>query len=584
MQIALPDRDSPAYAAALVNAQMRKIAKARQDKVAFFEYVIREETSRERVVCLPHQRLVLQFVQHYPQSVLRMPVGASKTYLMSALTMDRLGEDPTSRGAIVSGTTGQAQKPLAMVRDYIERSAELRAVYPRLQQSSRDGDPWTQTAITVERPFGIRDPSVVAVGVGGKIPGARLSWIIVDDILDNENTRTPEQRKSVKQWFGNTVLSRLDIQGGARIVVSNTPWVLPTSEDEGDLTYVLQAAGWPTLEINVWGQIRIWNAPDFDSDEIRPASAWEDETGPYRLTAHDDPKILTKVYGDEPPPSLTQDVDEVVTFWPDRFTRERVLEIKAKSPSPADFSQNYEMIPKSASQDKLKEDVVIAAKTEGRRLGHHGFYPSRDALQRRIFDVEDRYAARPHDAPNYRDIIIATGVDLGIGKKQSNARTVFFTIAILPPDNRRLILDIQAGRWSGKEIVAKAIAIHEAYGSILRVENNAAQDYMRQWILDKDKSVPVKAHTTGKNKADPTMGVETIFTELENGGWVFPCGVNGKSPPLVGEWIQDLRQYQPYLHTGDILMASWFADFQAKKMGANLKAAKPGQLAAIVMR
>jgi len=51
----------------------------------------------------------------------------------------------------------------------------------------------------------IRDPSLVAVGADGALPGSRLAWIVVDDILDRENTSTPQAREKVHEFFDSTV-------------------------------------------------------------------------------------------------------------------------------------------------------------------------------------------------------------------------------------------------------------------------------------------------------------------------------------------------------------------------------------------
>jgi len=587
--LVVPDRDSIDYAQALVKAQLRLTTRARANPSAFYAYVMREETTRARISTLPFQRLLYDFVLEHDRCVVRLPVGGSKTYTMAALTMYLLGEDPTGRGAIISATQGQAAKPLSLVRDYIEKSPELRAVYPLLRPSQREGDPWTQTAIAVDRPFGIRDPSLVAVGVDGNIPGARLNWCLVDDILSLENTSTPEQREHVRRWFATTALPRLDVKG-ARLVVTNTPWVGPTSSDAGDLTYYLESKGWPTLTITVWGDVYITNAPNFDSELIRPASDCDGPDGRHRLVANDDPIVIASTYeeaGLGPLPNPNVDVEEVVTFWPAKYTRTVVEEIR-KTTTAREFSQNYEMKARGASEDRIQEGWITQAKADGQRMGHHSFCVSIDDLRHRIAigTGVDMYK-EPHVyavESAVPDLIVCTGVDLAIGKKKSNARTVLFTIAVLPPANRRLILDIEAGRWSGKEIVAKIIAKHEAFGSIVRVENNAAQDFLLQWTRDEDRSVPVRAHTTGRNKADPTHGVESLFIEIEQGAWIIPCGPNGKSPPAVEAWLQDARQYVPGAHTGDYLMAAWLADWQAKKQGANVRRNRGPSVAALNYR
>lgn len=264
----------------LVEALLGEADAARKSVPRFFDFVMRHEKTNAPLKCAPHQRLIFEFVAAHPRCVIRMPVGTSKTYMMSSLTMHLLGEDPTSRGCFVSATQEQAKKPVSMVRDYIDASQELRLVFPKLQKSSRKTDQWTQDTIVVARPAGIRDPSLRAVGLDGAIDGSRLNWIVVDDILNRENTSTKAARMKVREWFDTSVLSRIDPDGG-RIVVTNTPWHLE------DLTHGLEKAGWPTITIGVSGDIELSNCDDFDSVEIVP-SAKQGEV--YRLSAHNEPR------------------------------------------------------------------------------------------------------------------------------------------------------------------------------------------------------------------------------------------------------------------------------------------------------
>jgi hypothetical protein len=549
----------------LVRALMRKAAMARQDPIRYFEFVFREETTRARIRTLPHQRVALKFATAYPRFVIRMPIGFSKTYLMAALTSYKIGEDHTARGALISATQPQAEKPLRMVRDYIEQSPEMRMVFPTLRPSTRPGDPWTQTAITVDRPYGIRDPSVVAVGVDGSLPGSRLNWVIVDDILNLENTSTPAQREHVRSWFGTTVLGRLDVSDFG-IGVVNTPWVSPdpVTGDPGDLTYVLEAAGWPTLVMSAYGGIWITNAPDFDCDEIRPGvdnHAPEDE---YRLAANDCYEILTECYKNAPPPDPIFDAEEVVPLWPQKHNFES-LEEKRSIFTEREFAQLIMCKARSAANDKLKEVWITQAKEAAIKLGYYGLAPK-----------------APRD-----DLIVVTGVDIAIGQTQKAAQSSLFTFCVLPEIRKRLILDIEYGRWSGSELIDKVIAKHAAYGAIARVENNAAQDFLLQWLREREASCPIRAHTTGKNKADPRHGVESIFISLEQGAWLIPADpATKKAPPQIEAWLQQLRQYEPPpAHTGDILMSSWFAVEQARKQGAFARDALPaGSLANITAR
>lgn len=526
----------------LIAALTERADAARSSVPAFFDFVMRHEKTNEPLVCAPHQRLVFEFVTRHPRCVVRMPVGTSKTYLMSALTMHLLGEDPTSRGCFVSATQGQAMKPVSMVRDYIEASHELHWVFPKLAQSPRKTDPWTQEMITVERPAGIRDPSLRAVGLDGAIDGSRLNWIVVDDILNRENTSTKASREKVFEWFDSSVLSRIDPDGG-RIVVTNTPWHLD------DLTYRLERAGWPTLTMSVTGDITLANCDDFDSDEIVPSPKPGEV---YRLAAHR-----------EPVNDLGVVIEETAPLWPDRYSWAEIRSLRESSGHALQkFNQLYMCVCRAEETAKCKVEWIEACKDRGRGLAPVARYTGSN--------------------------LTITGVDLAVGKGAQYDMTAFFTFEQLE-DGRRKILDVEFGQYDAPTIVSKLIAKAEAYHSLVMVENNAAQDYIRQFVLAKNASVPVKAHTTGRNRAHPEYGIEGLFIELQNAAWVIPCSASGAMSAGIARWVEECLYYRPEKHPGDVLMASWLAVELARQMGYAAGAKKgqgprPGLAASLLAR
>lgn len=496
--------------ALLVQKLLERAAAARNDPCEFFSLVMREEKTQRAVAAVPHQRVLLQFITYYKRCVVRMPIGSSKTFCTAAFTMWLLGQDPSTRGAIVSATQGQAAKPLGMVRDYIETSWALRLVFPQLVRSMRTADSWAQTEITVNRPPGIRDASLVAVGVDGSLPGSRLSWIVVDDILSRENTLTPDGRQKVYEFFDSTVLSRLDPDGEARLVVTNTPW------HPEDLTYVLERAGWPTLTMDVEGGIFLSNCDDWDTDDIRPGhkpGEW------YRLSAH------------EPDPQ------EQKVLWPARLTPEWIEDMR-RTHLPHRFNQLFMSQCRDDATARCKQDWIDQCKVRGLTM------------------MSEYRGGNP----------TVTGVDLAVGKTSAHDTTAFFTFECLPNGKRR-ILDVEFGQFDAPTIMQKIIAKAKAYNSIVRVENNAAQDYILQFCRAANASVPIKAHTTGRAKAHPEFGVESLFVELQNGAWMIPANDWGNMPKPVAEWAKACTDYIPGKHTGDLLMACWFAREQARELG-----------------
>lgn len=160
------------------------------------------------------------------------------------------------------------------------------------------------------------------------------------------------------------------------------------------------------------------------------------------------------------------------------------------------------------------------------------------------------------------ELRVYSGVDLAIQTHSAADDTAIVTVAVYPDDTRH-ILNVESGKWGGSEIINKLINTHDRYHSILVVENNAGQDWIRQFTQEK-KAIPIIPFTTGRNKANPEFGVESIFAELAAGKWIIP-NKGGLLDPEIDKLVHEMLFYNPKDHTGDRLMALWFATIGIKR-------------------
>lgn len=173
----------------------------------------------------------------------------------------------------------------------------------------------------------------------------------------------------------------------------------------------------------------------------------------------------------------------------------------------------------------------------------------------------------------YRTI---TGVDLAVTKKTTGDETALVTIAVEERRQIRQLLDIEAGRWGGPEIVERIKDVNARYNSQVWVESNGQQRMLKQFLNDQT-AIPVKAFYTGKNKYDPAFGIESLAIEMSAGKWIIPnrggerMGYNASMHPEVKRLVNEMLRYDPASHTGDRLMATWIA-----REGARAGAAPAG--------
>ena len=166
---------------------------------------------------------------------------------------------------------------------------------------------------------------------------------------------------------------------------------------------------------------------------------------------------------------------------------------------------------------------------------------------------------RPLLYPGPRALRCWTGVDLGVGEKEGDDRTALVTVA-LRENRQRQVIDIQSGHWTADEIMDRIEEAYYRFESRMIVESVAAQRWLLQFVR-KNRKIPVEPfNTTAQSKWDESFGIESLAVELRQKLWVFPSGPTGVDVhPEMWALRSEMMSYRPNKHTGDRLMAMWFA-------------------------
>lgn len=459
------------------------VYEARRSPAAFVQYAFRHEETNAIIQNARHHMEWHEFFDDNPRSILFAPVEHAKTqHIAVGRALHTLGRDPNKRLAIISNTFDpHATKILRSIRTHIESNPRVHKVFPNLKPS----DPWGQSALTVERTTIAKDPSIQALGSYGPINGSRLDGITLDDILNYENTRTPEQIQKLIGWLDSEVLTRVTEHGFINWI--GTPW-----------------------------------HPADPMHEIAKRAAW-----------------VSKRYSGVLNPQAP--MEQWIPLWPSQFSLERLKRIYDGT-TPINFARKYLCEVRMDSASRFQQAWIDHAKTLG--------------AGRRLLDRQP-HGANGHPWPCF------TGVDLGIGQGEGHDLTVLFTIA-LDERKRKVVCEIQAGRWTAPEIVTRIHSTVTRYNSQVYVEDNAAQAFITQWAGQ--DGLPVRGFTTTSGKKyDEHFGIESLAVEMRNGGWIIPSAANNDE---VESWIHEMLFYTPDSHTGDRLMASWLARECARAAGA----------------
>jgi hypothetical protein len=494
------------------SARKARISLARTDINTCLELVLRdEETGRpiEQADCHVEWH---EACDRHDRVILYAHIESGKTQQISVgRPLFELGRNPNLRIALVSNTYKQGEKNVRAIAKYIERSDPLRAIFPHLVP----GEPWTSSAITVQSDVTKRDPSVQAVGVHGNILGARLDLIILDDILDYENTLSARARQDMWDWYHSTLAGRLTANG--RVIAIGT--------------------------------------------------AWHPEDMLHRLA--DQPRWYCMKYPVE---------DKVGSpMWPTRWPKDRI-DLKRAELGPLEFARQMLCQARDDAEARFQRPWIDQCLEAGDKCrpatSALDFFQKHPKLAPPAwFSEESPELANAMDVLNRMEIGIAgrflTGVDLAVQRHSAADETVIFTI-YLHPDGRRQPVEVLAGKWSGPEIVRNILSAITRFGSTALVENNAAQHFILQFAIEMGGVVPIFPFTTGKNKANPVYGVESLAAEFANAFWLIPSKGGVALCPQMRQWIQEMLFYDPNGHTGDRLMASWFARELARRVSAKV--------------
>ena len=129
----------------------------------------------------PHRGLLMAF-RHSGKSTVVGIFAACVLYMR-----------PETRILILSAESALAARMVAHIRHILENHPRCAHLVPSAKKE------WASSRITVNRPIGIREPSVICQGVHGNITGMRSDLIICDDVEVPNTSNTPGKRSDLRE-------------------------------------------------------------------------------------------------------------------------------------------------------------------------------------------------------------------------------------------------------------------------------------------------------------------------------------------------------------------------------------------------
>ena len=100
---------------------------------------------------------------------------------------------PSTRILILSAENGLASRMVSHIRHILENHPMCADLIPDVKKE------WASGRITINRPIGIREPSVVCQGIHGNITGMRADLIICDDVEVPNTSNTAQKRETLRE-------------------------------------------------------------------------------------------------------------------------------------------------------------------------------------------------------------------------------------------------------------------------------------------------------------------------------------------------------------------------------------------------
>lgn len=147
-----------------------------------------------------HRRLLLMAFRSSGKSTL---VGLFAAWLLS--------RDPNLRLLVVAADMALARTMVRNVKRIIERHPLTGGLRPDLP------DQWAADRFTINRPLELRDPSMLARGIGANVTGSRADIVICDDVEVPNTCDTALKRAELRQRLGE--LDYVLVPGGTELFV-----------------------------------------------------------------------------------------------------------------------------------------------------------------------------------------------------------------------------------------------------------------------------------------------------------------------------------------------------------------------------
>jgi len=169
------------------------------------------------------------------------PRGHGKTTIVGSYILWRIIRNRDIRALIVTINQDKANHMMTFVQENLERNTRLTELFGDFKGSSE----WSRNEFRVKqsKKFSIPhpEPTLKVLGVGSRIISAHYDLIVLDDITDDDNSRTEMRRRLLESWYDGPLVGTF--LKDTKVINIGTRW------HEDDIhAYFMRKPGFVTLK------------------------------------------------------------------------------------------------------------------------------------------------------------------------------------------------------------------------------------------------------------------------------------------------------------------------------------------------
>jgi len=195
-----------------MTSDIKKLLKYSTDPILFTTDIL-------GLQCVNFHQEWLDLFENNSHISLLAPRGHGKTFIVSAYVIWRIVTNPNVRILLVTINQDKANEIMSLIQKHLETNEKLTELYGQ-QKSHLD---WSRSAIRVKgASSSIKEPTLQVLGVTSSMVGGHYDLIILDDVTDQQNSRTEHRRRELVRWFNQTLMPMLEPDG--KVISIGTKW------------------------------------------------------------------------------------------------------------------------------------------------------------------------------------------------------------------------------------------------------------------------------------------------------------------------------------------------------------------------